>query len=102
MKLFFTLSLLCSFALLQAQTTSTFEDLVTEVDTFDNGADGSGGFTDGNIFLPNNNFGSFWTGWSISSKVDVTTAGFTNQYSAITGEGFESSNTYAHTLSRWV
>ncbi len=45
-----------------------------------------------NVFSPS--FGS-WTGWSYSNTTDTTTPGFTNQYSAIAGQGAGSSNTYA-------
>jgi hypothetical protein len=31
--------------------------------------------------------GGFWTGWSYSNVTDISTPGFTNQYSAITGGG---------------
>ena len=38
---------------------------------------------------------SSWTGFSISNTTDVTTAGWTNQYSSFTGGGFAGSSNYA-------
>ncbi len=35
-----------------------------------------------------------WTGWAYSNTTDTTTAGYLNQFSAITGEGAEGSPTY--------
>lgn len=65
--------------------------------TFDNGSDGSGGFTEQELSLNNNYNTTFqsWSGWSVSQSTDTTTAGFTNQYGAITGVGNRSSSTYA-------
>lgn len=80
-----------------AQTVSTFEDFNLQVDTFLNGSDGNGDFTDENLSLPNDydaQWGS-WSGFSISTMTDVTTAGFTNQYSSISGDGNNNSDTYA-------
>jgi len=85
---------------IHAQTTSDFESFNLEIDTFLNGMDGSAGFSEGNIFLPNDyntNFMS-WSGWAISTSTDVTTPGFTNQYSSIAGNGFDNSQTYATTF----
>ncbi len=42
----------------------------------------------------NQTFGS-WSGFSISNQTDTTTAGFTNQYSAFAGSGFDGSSQYA-------
>ncbi len=84
-----------------AQTISTFEAFDLEADTFLNGSDGSGGFSDGAIFLPNAydaEFGS-WSGWSISSKTDTLTPGFLNQYSAASGSGVNGSKTYAISIA---
>lgn len=80
-----------------AQTMIDFESFNLPVDSFLNGSDGSGGFSAGNIELPNdyNSAWSSWSGWSITTSRDVTTAGFTNQYSAITGGGYAGSTTYA-------
>jgi len=97
MKQIFTILLLALFSFSNAQTTSDFENFNLAQDSSLNGDDLSGGFTAGNIFLPNNfnsNYGS-WSGWSISSRTDVTTPGFMNDLSAITGSGFDGSLSYA-------
>ena len=62
----------------------------------DNGSSGSGGFSSGPVFLNNDfnpTFGS-WSGWSVSNSTDVTTAGYLNQYSGISGGGALDSSTY--------
>lgn len=56
------------------------------------GADGSGGFTSEGVFFANSYTdygGGFyaWDGWAVSNHTDTTTAGYTNQFSAITGGG---------------
>lgn len=97
MKQFFTLLLLSSTLFLSAQTTSSFEDFGLDSESFLNGSDGSGGFSDGNIFLPNsyNAMFSSWSGWAISNVTDNTTPGFPNQYGAMPGSGAEDSETFA-------
>ena len=80
-----------------AQTTSTFESIALPIDTFWNGINQSGGFMNGNAFFTNHYdtaWGGTWSGFSLSTKRDSTTAGFGNQYSAITGGGHHSP-TYA-------
>lgn len=97
MKTFFTITISLFFLQLNAQTTADFESFNLSVDEFLNGNDDSGGFSDGNIFLPNSydaNWDS-WSGWAISATTDVSTEGFTNQYSVISGAGAEQSLTYA-------
>lgn len=86
---------------LNAQTTATFESFELPPGTFLNGNDNSGGFSDGNIFLPNTYDPDydFWSGWAISSVTDTLTPGFANQYSAIAGSGYEGSTTYAVTFA---
>jgi len=86
--------------IMSQNTTADFEGFNLEANEFLNGDDGSGGFQSGNIFLPNSYTANYesWTGWAISSMTDATTEGFGNQYSAITGEGVEGSQTYATTF----
>lgn len=81
----------------QAQQTADFEDFGIGVDSFLNGSDGSGGFQTGDLRLLNsyNAAWASWSGWAISSMRDTTTAGFTNQYSAITASGRNGSTAYA-------
>lgn len=66
---------------------------------FDNGApadggDNTDGFTSNGVFFSNDftDFGSFsaWEGFSYSSVNDSTTPGFSNQYAAFPGTGFDS------------
>jgi hypothetical protein len=62
------------------------------VNSFYNGSDGAGGFASRGASF-NNHFSTtfgIWAGWSYSNKTDSTTPGFLNQYSAITGGGFQS------------
>ena len=99
-QLIFTLLFINSF--LFGQTVADFENFGIPQDSFLNGSDGVEGFDSGNIFLPNNfqDFGSFtaWDGWSISTMTDITTPGFTNDFSSIAGSGFDNSLTYATTF----
>ena len=79
-----------------SQTVSTFENINLANDTFKNGSDWSGGFTSGNALFVNHYDTSFgytsWDGFSISNMRDTITPGYGNQYSAITGRGFQSAN----------
>lgn len=101
MRLHFTFLFLLCASLLSAQAVVDFEEFNLPAESFLNGEDGNGGFTSGDIFLPNDYTPEFmsWTGWAISNTTDVTTPGFTNQYSAITGEGFDGSAHYAVTFA---
>lgn len=97
MRLFFTFILSISFIMVNAQITVDFESSDLEVDTFLNGSDLQGGFTNDFIFLPNayNEQYSSWIGWALSTKTDTETQGWANQYSAIPGYGFSGSKHYA-------
>jgi len=55
-----------------------------------------GGFSSGGLAF-NNVYTAFdaWEGWAYSNTVDISTAGFLNQYSAMTGGGAAASETYA-------
>ncbi len=65
-----------------------------------NGSDNAGGWSSGGVGF-NNSFTDFgggyttWGGFAYSTTTDTTTAGFTNQYSAIAGGGADGSGTYA-------
>lgn len=80
-----------------AQSVADFEEFNLLPDTFDNGLSGHGGFSSGNIFIPNNYNAEFdaWLGWSLSTRTDTMTPGFQNQYSCIAGHGAADSPTYA-------
>jgi hypothetical protein len=74
-----------------------FDDLSLAPESYWNGSDGSGGFQSGLAWF-NNNYTDWgggyysWDGWAYSNRTDTTTPGYTNQYSAITGGGFNSNN----------
>lgn len=97
MKQIFTLLLLSGTLFLTAQTTANFENFDLDSDSFLNGSDFSGGFSDGNVFLPNSyeDMFSSWSGWAISNVSENTIGGFANQYGVIVGEGAEGSETFA-------
>jgi hypothetical protein len=82
-----------------AQSIATFDDLPLGADTFWNGSNLSGGFPDGKAFFENQydtSFGGFWGGGFIYSDVkNDTTAGYTDEYAAITDGGFSGSQNYA-------
>lgn len=100
MKAIFTYVLIFAAFMLQAQTTADFEVFDLNEGEFLNGSTNTSndpGFADGNVFLPNqfNDAYGSWTGWAISATTDVTTPGWGNQYSSITGGGYDNSETYA-------
>lgn len=80
-----------------AQRVVDFEDLILPSESFYNGSDGAGGFTSQGTFFNNSYNPQYdsWFGWSYSNTTDTTTPGFTNQYSAYPGEGFNGSSNYA-------
>lgn len=74
-----------------------FENLGLGQDTFLNGSDAQGGFQVDDLFFQNsyNAQWNSWSGWAMTTMRDTTTRGFTNQFSAITGAGYDGSQTYA-------
>jgi hypothetical protein len=77
---------------------STFDNLPLEKsDTFNNGADRSGGFSHYGRYFPNTYDTTWksWGGWSLSNMTDDSTAGFENQYSAKPGHGVSQTVNYA-------
>ncbi|MBN1183600.1 MAG: DUF4465 domain-containing protein [Bacteroidales bacterium] len=73
-----------------------FEDLQVPAIGYWNGSDNSGGFTSGgltfnNIFTDWGGGMTSWFGFAYSTKGDVTTAGYGNQYSSYAGSGFNGS-----------
>ncbi|NRA12536.1 MAG: DUF4465 domain-containing protein [Crocinitomicaceae bacterium] len=81
----------------QAQTID-FESFGLAVDTFDNGSalGDDFEFLTGDVTLTSNyNPGGWWDGFAISNMNDVTTAGWTNEYSAYSGSGGNGSATFA-------
>lgn len=78
------------------QTVADFKNVNLDSEGFWNGSDGSGGLRSGNIFFPNffNTEYSSWSGFAVSNITDNTTPGWANQYSAITGKGYEENPNY--------
>ena len=97
MKQIFTLFFVFALLYSNAQTTADFESYSLDSESFFNGSNANGSFADGNILLPNfyNAMWDSWTGFAISNMTDVTTPGFMNQYSAITGGGYNNSINFA-------
>jgi hypothetical protein len=77
---------------------STFENIELPINGYYNGSDWKSGFNSGNAFFVNEYDTAFgfesWGGFAVSNIKDSTTAGFMNQYAAITGGG-KNSNNYA-------
>ncbi|MCE2740329.1 MAG: DUF4465 domain-containing protein [Sphingobacteriales bacterium] len=79
----------------KAQTVAGFENISLAPNSFYNGSDFAGGTKSGDFYFRNSydsSFGGFWSGFSVSNMKDDSTKGFMNQYSAITGGGFNSTN----------
>lgn len=70
---------------------SDFENLNLEEESFWNGSDGTGSFSSGLARFHNDFNPDYysWSGWAYSNISDTITAGYMNQYSAITGGGFD-------------
>jgi len=82
----------------QAQTVVTFDDLTLTPNTYWDGSDSTLGFTSGGVYFENSyDFQyDYWSGGFIySNTTDVTTAGYTNDFSAYTGIGGNGSANYA-------
>lgn len=96
------LALLAAAASARAAGTfvATFDGLPVPASGYDNGgpATNSAGFTDGSVHFGNNyssDFGGFWSGFAVSHVNNPATAGFGNQYAAITGTGAGGAGNYA-------
>ena len=78
-------------------TAASFEDMNLGTKGFYNGSDGKGGFISGNFRFFTDYTADYdsWSGFAASTKTDVTTPGYANQYSAITGKGVNGSANYA-------
>ncbi len=97
-KIFTLLSFTFLVGMANAQTPSTFDNLLPQIDTFLNGSDGTTLFNDGDAIFPtyyNTDWGYWASGWAISSMTDTLTAGAANLYSAIPRSGVQESLGYA-------
>ncbi len=84
--------------------TSGFGDLTLSPESFYNGSDGAGGWESDGISFSNNynsTYGS-WDGFAYSNKTDMTTPGYENQHSAITGSGAGNTGIYAVGYVGWT
>ena len=96
-KIYLFVGLWAALISANAQNVATFENIQLEADSWWNGSDESGGFSSGNFYFPNeydSEWGS-WSGFSVSNMKDSLTAGWDNQYSAITAKGVNQSDNYA-------
>jgi len=78
--------------------TVDFEDLTLDSESYYNGDDGAGSFESGGASFNNlydDTYGPYWEGFAYSDMTDTTTLDYTNQYSAIPGNGANGSDTYA-------
>ena len=78
-------------------TFAGFENLNLGAEATYNGSDNKGSFTSGNFRFMNDyseEWGS-WSGFAVSTKTDVATPGWANQYSAIAGKGVAGTPAYA-------
>lgn len=98
-KLLSTLSILFCAQFMLAQTIIDFEDITVPADSFLNDSGGNGGFTVGDLFLPNAISEFSWAGWSISNQTDTLTPGYLNQFSTRPGIGASSSANFAISFS---
>jgi len=101
MKHFYILAIVAIFSIsqLEAQLVAKFDDLTLPSEKYWNGSDLSGGFKSGDFTFSNSyttsQWGDYWNGFAYSNMTDTHTAGYANQYSAITGIGFDGSANYA-------
>lgn len=104
---FLILAAMLAFAPMAGAAVADFEDVDMTVPPatnytgpgggqYYNGSDGAGGFLNRENWFTNAYNASWgsWDGWANSNTTDTTTAGYTNQYSAITGGGANGSSNY--------
>ncbi len=84
----------CLDNLVSASTSNSFEDIALG---YWNGSDETGMFSSdiADFYNSYNSAWGSWSGFSYSNKADITTAGYSNQYSAITGEDYNGEGIYA-------
>ncbi|MEE3327070.1 MAG: DUF4465 domain-containing protein, partial [Myxococcota bacterium] len=91
-----TLFLLTSAGMAQAEYVVDFEDIGLGATEVNNGSDGSGSFQSGPLVFENN-YNSAWGSWAgnaASTYTDGVTPGWSNQYSAVSGQGRNGSSAY--------
>jgi hypothetical protein len=100
-RIFTLLALVASYTTSHAQQVATLEALpLSGPNTYWNGSGNTSqvtSFTDGNLQFVNSydtSFGGYWGACAYSNVVDTITAGYSNQYAAITGKGNNNSTIY--------
>ncbi len=90
--------ILLGFTNANAQVTVDFENLTLAADTFWNGVDRSGEFTDGSYITFYNDYDTLydaWNGFAYTNMTDTITNDYSNQYSSWSGNGSNNSANYA-------
>ncbi|MEO6131085.1 MAG: DUF4465 domain-containing protein, partial [Saprospiraceae bacterium] len=97
LKIVFGTLLSISVNLASSQVIAGFENFKLNRGEHINDASPNPGFQSGSVELPNsyNADFDFWSGFAISADTNITTPGFTNQYSSIVGSGAEGTPAYA-------
>ena len=96
-KIVFT-ACFASIAMFTSAQFVNFESLtLPQAESYYNGSDGAGGFNAMGIYFSNDytDAGGYWNGFVYSNMTDITTPGYSNQYSAFAGSGADSSEKYA-------
>jgi hypothetical protein len=98
MKHLFLLLSLSTSLYVRSQTISDFETPQLPADSFWNGSDSLINISGLNGVSFSNYYDTaffYWTGFSLSSTTDTVTGDYTNQYSCISGSGYNASKQYA-------
>lgn len=95
-KIYFSVITVLTAFSLNAQQTIGFESFNLLPNSYDNGSISSDPIIENTVVFPrkyNLLYGGFMEkGFAVSNLTDITTSGYTNQYSAITGSGYNSGN----------
>jgi hypothetical protein len=90
-KIYFSAVVICFSLSLSAQQTIGFENVLLDSSSYDDGASGAGAFYENGVVFTNeyviSQYGNYFKGFAVSNMQDSTTAGYSNQYSAITASG---------------
>jgi len=89
---------------ISSATAATFDELSLAAESYWNGSDGSGGFSNGIAYFNNNYDAAYmsWDGFAYSNITDTSSSGWTAQYNAITGGGQDGSANYAIGYVGWA
>lgn len=96
MKKIYVLALSLMTFSAQSQDTISFENVILNPNSFNNGSSGAGGFYENGVVFTNtytqSNWGDYWSGFAVSNVDNDTTAGYGNMYASYTGGGSNSEN----------